>query len=256
MSQHARLPDWSSLSERDRPAAIKECCERLGRDGQRLRAVAGFCGPAAQRDGVLGGMPYVAKDMIATGEEDPSWGCVRPLLKNASIAPVISRLAHAGASLIGRAEMTELAYEPSGINASRGAVLNPWNFDYVPGGSSSGSAALVAAGCCYAALGSDTGGSVRIPAHCCGVTGLKPSQGKIPLEGAMPLAPSLDTIGLLRAKRGRLGDVVARSARRNDTFHGCGPCHRACRRFRGERRRGCADLSCRGERLAPARHAC
>ncbi len=197
MSQHARLPDWSSLSERDRPAAIKECCERLGRDGQRLRAVAGFCGPAAQRDGVLGGMPYVAKDMIATGEEDPSWGCVRPLLKNASIAPVISRLAHAGASLIGRAEMTELAYEPSGINASRGAVLNPWNFDYVPGGSSSGSAALVAAGCCYAALGSDTGGSVRIPAHCCGVTGLKPSQGKIPLEGAMPLAPSLDTIGLL-----------------------------------------------------------
>jgi len=93
--------------------------------------------------------------------------------------------------------MTELAYEPSGINATRGAALNPWNFDYAPGGSSSGSAALVASGCCFAALGSDTGGSVRIPAHCCAVTGLKPSWNKIPVEGTMPLSPSLDTIGLL-----------------------------------------------------------
>jgi aspartyl-tRNA(Asn)/glutamyl-tRNA(Gln) amidotransferase subunit A len=112
-------------------------------------------------------------------------------------APVISRFDGAGASLIGTAEMTELAYEPSGINPNRGNVLNPWHADYVPGGSSSGSAALVAAGCCYGALGSDTGGSVRIPAHCCGVSGLKPSWGRIPVEGTMPLAPSLDTIGLM-----------------------------------------------------------
>jgi aspartyl-tRNA(Asn)/glutamyl-tRNA(Gln) amidotransferase subunit A len=145
----------------------------------------------------LAGLPYVAKDMIATGRGDPSWGCAQPLLSNAPVATVISRLDRAGASLIGTSEMTELAYEPSGINPTRGAVLNPWNFDYAPGGSSSGSAALVASGCCFAALGSDTGGSVRIPAHCCGVTGLKPSWGKIPVEGTMPLAPSLDTIGLL-----------------------------------------------------------
>ena len=92
--------------------------------------------------------------------------------------------------------MTALAYEPSGYNAARGCVLNPWDFDAVTGGSSSGSAALVAAGCAFASLGSDTGGSVRIPAHCCGVTSLKPTFGAIPGEGAMRLAPSLDTIGL------------------------------------------------------------
>lgn len=197
MSEQARFPDWSSLSERDRSDATEECRSRLAHIGQGLHAVAGICPSVAQRKGVLVGMPYVAKDMIATGEGDPSWGCVRPPVTNTSVAPVISHLARAGAVLIGKAEMTELAYEPSGLNAARGAVLNPWNFDYVPGGSSSGSAALVATGCCYAGLGSDTGGSVRIPAHCCGVTGLKPSWGKIPTEGAMPLAPSLDTIGLL-----------------------------------------------------------
>jgi Asp-tRNA(Asn)/Glu-tRNA(Gln) amidotransferase A subunit family amidase len=195
--QSARFPDWSSLSERDRSAAAQECRSRLARIGQGLHAVVACCPPVAPRDGVLAGMPYVAKDMIATGEGDPSWGCARPPVTNVSPASVISRLARAGAVLIGRAEMTELAYEPSGLNAARGAVLNPWNFDHVPGGSSSGSAALVAAGCCYAALGSDTGGSVRIPAHCCGVTALKPTWGKIATEGTMPLAPSLDTIGLL-----------------------------------------------------------
>jgi aspartyl-tRNA(Asn)/glutamyl-tRNA(Gln) amidotransferase subunit A len=197
MTDPARFPDWSSLSQCDRSGAARECRTRLADMGQRLHAVAAISRPVAPPAGLLAGMPYVAKDMIATGEGDPSWGCVRPPVTNASPAPLISRLARAGAVLIGRAEMTELAYEPSGLNAARGAVLNPWNFDYVPGGSSSGSAALVAAGCCYAALGSDTGGSVRIPAHCCGVTGLKPSWGKIPTEGAMSLAPSLDTIGLL-----------------------------------------------------------
>lgn len=91
--------------------------------------------------------------------------------------------------------MTELAYEPSGI--TRRGALNPWCADAIPGGSSTGSAILVASGCCFAALGSDTGGSVRIPAHCCGVTALKPSYGTIPLDGAMQLAPSLDTIGII-----------------------------------------------------------
>ena len=90
--------------------------------------------------------------------------------------------------------MTELAYEASGIG--RRCALNPWRFDAIPGGSSTGSAILVASGCCFAALGSDTAGSVRIPAHCCGITALKPGYGKIPLDGAMALAPSLDTIGV------------------------------------------------------------
>jgi aspartyl-tRNA(Asn)/glutamyl-tRNA(Gln) amidotransferase subunit A len=197
MTEPARFPDWSSLPERERSAASAQCRERLEQTGRQLHAVASICDPRPRNGGVLDGMPYVAKDMIATGCAEPSWGCAEPLMLKAHAAPVISRLDQAGALLIGTAEMTELAYEPSGINATRGNVLNPWNTDYAPGGSSSGPAALVAAGCCFAALGSDTGGSVRIPAHCCGVSGLKPSWGKIPVEGTMPLAPSLDTIGLI-----------------------------------------------------------
>src|SRR5262249_41440311 len=109
----------------------------------------------------------------------------------------IERLAHAGADLIGFASMTELAYEPSGFNATYGRVCNPWNLDFISGGSSSGSAAAVASGAVVAALGTDTGGSVRIPAHCCGVTAWKPTYGLVPTRGAMPLAPTLDTVGLL-----------------------------------------------------------
>jgi Asp-tRNA(Asn)/Glu-tRNA(Gln) amidotransferase A subunit family amidase len=197
MIKSTRFPDWSSLSKRERPAEAVKCRERLELTGRLLRAVASTYAPLPGNAGVLDNMPYIAKDMIATGRGDPSWGCARPLIVKAEAAPVISHIDRAGASLIASAEMTELAYEPSGINAARGNVLNPWNTDYAPGGSSSGSAALVAAGCCFAALGSDTGGSVRIPAHCCGVSGFKPSWGRISVEGTMPLAPSLDTIGIL-----------------------------------------------------------
>jgi aspartyl-tRNA(Asn)/glutamyl-tRNA(Gln) amidotransferase subunit A len=93
--------------------------------------------------------------------------------------------------------MTELAYEPSGYNALHGHVKNPWNVDFISGGSSSGSAAAVASGSVVFALGSDTGGSLRIPAHCCGVTAWKPSYGAVSGAGSIPLAPTLDTIGIL-----------------------------------------------------------
>jgi len=93
--------------------------------------------------------------------------------------------------------MAEFALSPVGDNAHLGARPNPWNAAHVTGGSSSGSGAVVAARQAFAALGSDTGGSVRLPAACCGVTGLKPSQGKLPMDGMMPLAPSLDCAGIL-----------------------------------------------------------
>ena len=192
----ARFPDWSSLPAGDRDAAIAQARQRLSTIGRKLKAVAQEIDNGREAGGALAGMPYVAKDMIATGVAPASCGCAEPLEAVGAPATVIERLRHAGACLIGTAEMTELAYEPSGINSVRGNVLNPWNADFVPGGSSSGSAALVASGCAFAALGSDTGGSVRIPAHCCGVTSLKPTWGALPLEGAMPLSPSLDTIGL------------------------------------------------------------
>lgn len=190
----ARLPDWNSLSESERIAALEQCRQRLARVGRKLRAVEQIYPTEALHHGPLAGLPYVAKDMFATGRSRPSWGCVTPRAPALPRSSLIDRLDRAGASLIGTATMTELAYEPSGI-ARRGA-LNPWRFDVIPGGSSTGSAILVAAGCCFAALGSDTGGSVRMPAHCCGVTALKPGHGVLPLDGAMALAPSLDTAGI------------------------------------------------------------
>ena len=112
-------------------------------------------------------------------------------------ATVLARLGAAGADRVGFTNMTALAYEPSGFNAARGRVRNPWNPDFVAGGSSSGSAAAVASGSVVAALGSDTGGSLRIPAHACGVSAWKPTWGLVSIAGAMALAPTLDAIGLL-----------------------------------------------------------
>lgn len=195
MTSVSRFPDWCSLSERDHPAALAKCQGRLARIGRKLNAVEQIFPAQVSSRGPLSGMPFVAKDMIATGKCEPSWGCSEPQAAALPRASVIDRLDQAGACLIGTATMTELAYEPAGIVRSR--ALNPWWADAIPGGSSTGSAILVASGCCFAALGSDTGGSVRIPAHCCGVTGLKPSYGSIPLDGTMALAPSMDTIGII-----------------------------------------------------------
>lgn len=190
----ARFPDWNSLSELGRSAVLEQCRRRLAHLGRKLHAVEHIYHAEVPREGPLSGLPYVAKDMFATGRSRPSWGCTTPQAAALPHASVIDRLDRAGASLIGTATMTELAYEASGIG--RRGALNPWRFDAIPGGSSTGSAILVAVGCCFAALGSDTAGSVRIPAHCCGITALKPGPGKIPLDGAMSLAPSLDTAGV------------------------------------------------------------
>src|SRR5256885_9556583 len=98
---------------------------------------------------------------------------------------------------IGTLNMAEFAYGPTGHNEHWGDCRNPWNQDYIAGGSSSGSGAAVAARLAFGALGSDTGGSVRIPAAACGVTGLKTPWGRVSRHGAMPLSHSLDTIGPL-----------------------------------------------------------
>src|ERR1700761_7888187 len=193
-SSIAHFPDWSTLSELGRIAALEQCRGRLAHLGRKLHAVEHIYHAETPYPGPLSGLPYVVKDMFATGRSRPAWGCAEPQAPALPRASVVDRLDQAGASLIGASTMTELAYEPSGM--ARRRALNPWRFDAIPGGSSTGSAILVAAGCCFAALGSDTGGSVRIPAHCCGVTGLKPGYGEIPLDGAMRLAPSLDTVGI------------------------------------------------------------
>jgi Asp-tRNA(Asn)/Glu-tRNA(Gln) amidotransferase A subunit family amidase len=165
--------------------------------------------PASPRPGLLGGLPFAAKDLVDVAGHAPSWGLARsPGGTAAATAPVIERLLALGGCLVGFTEMTPLAYEPSGGNSERGRPVNPWSDRHVCGGSSSGSAVAVAAGMVPVALGSDTGGSLRIPAHCCGVTAWKPTNTIVPVTGTMPLAPTLDTIGFLARSAADLIDVA------------------------------------------------
>jgi aspartyl-tRNA(Asn)/glutamyl-tRNA(Gln) amidotransferase subunit A len=112
-------------------------------------------------------------------------------------ATVVAKLKAAGAVIVGKTRLSEYAYSPGSNNVHYGTTRNPWNLDHDTGGSSSGSAAAVAAGIVYAALGSDTGGSIRIPASQCGLVGLKPTYGRTSLFGAVSLAWSLDHAGPL-----------------------------------------------------------
>src|SRR5204863_9920717 len=106
-------------------------------------------------------------------------------------------LREAGAIVLGKLHMVEFAYGPEGLNAHHGAPRNPWDAstERMPGGSSSGSGVAVAAGLAPAALGSDTGGSIRIPASMCGITGLKPTYGRVSRAGVLPLSWSMDHAG-------------------------------------------------------------
>jgi aspartyl-tRNA(Asn)/glutamyl-tRNA(Gln) amidotransferase subunit A len=194
-----RFRDWTELDAADH-AQLSANAETFARRLEpRLKAFAAFESEAIARErGVLEGMPYAAKDIFVSATRIPHGGLAQPLpMPKVSQATALDLIDRAGGRRIGYTAMTELAYEPSGYNAVHGCVCNPWNLDFVCGGSSSGSAAAVASGSVVFALGSDTGGSLRIPAHCCGVTAWKPSHGAVTSAGAMPLAPTLDTIGIL-----------------------------------------------------------
>jgi aspartyl-tRNA(Asn)/glutamyl-tRNA(Gln) amidotransferase subunit A len=122
---------------------------------------------------------------------------------------VVERLLEAGALVVGRANMDELAYGVTGTNPHTGQVRNPWNLECHPGGSSAGSAASVAGGMVPLALGTDTAGSVRIPAALCGLFGLRPTHGAVPLDGIAPLAPSMDCVGAMATNVGDLAALVS-----------------------------------------------
>jgi aspartyl-tRNA(Asn)/glutamyl-tRNA(Gln) amidotransferase subunit A len=175
--------------------------ERLARARRldaALNAFVAFCDQSNTAGGALKGLPYAAKDIFAAPDRAPCGGLNAPLPPmECACADVLALLDAAGADRIGYTALTEIAYEPSGYNATHGRVRNPWNLDFISGGSSSGSAVAVASGTVTVALGSDTGGSLRIPAHACGVTAWKPTYGAVSARGATALAPTLDTIGLL-----------------------------------------------------------
>jgi amidase len=154
------------------------------------------------RDGVGPGLRVAVKDLIdvaglpTTAGSRPVAETARPAASDAvCLAGLRAAEARGEAHIAGKVNLHELAYGISGLNPWFGSPVNPLDPTRVPGGSSSGSAVAVATGEADIAFGSDTGGSVRIPAACCGIVGLKTTWGRIPLEGVWPLAPSLDTIG-------------------------------------------------------------
>ena len=151
--------------------------------------------------GVLGGLPVSVKDLFDVAGTITTAGSkaladAKPAEQD---APVVARLRAAGAAIVGTNNMTEFAMGGVGINPHYGTPFNPWDrkSGRIPGGSSSGGAVAVADGMVIAAVGSDTAGSIQMPAAFCGITGFKPTARRVPLEGSVPLAKSLDSIGPL-----------------------------------------------------------
>jgi aspartyl-tRNA(Asn)/glutamyl-tRNA(Gln) amidotransferase subunit A len=146
--------------------------------------------------GPLHGIPIGLKDLIDTAGVRTT--CGSALFADrvpTEDAFVVQRLKRAGAVLLGKQNLQEFAYGGTCVSSHFGAVHNPWNPKYIAGGSSGGSAAAVAAGMCFGAIGSDTGGSIREPAAFCGIVGLKPTYGRVSARGVFPLSWSLDHVG-------------------------------------------------------------
>lgn len=163
-------------------------------------------------DGPLSGLTLAVKDLFDVRGYRTGCGCPLKLAaatEAETTAPAVQRLLDAGARFVGKTHTDELAWALYGMNAHFGTPVNPKAPDRIPGGSSSGSAVAVAAGMADIAIGTDTGGSVRAPSSFCGIWGLRPSHGRVPLEGAMALAPSYDTAGLFA----RDGATLLKAAR-------------------------------------------
>jgi aspartyl-tRNA(Asn)/glutamyl-tRNA(Gln) amidotransferase subunit A len=147
----------------------------------------------------VAGIPISIKDLFDVEGEITLAGtkALDDAAPAAADAPVVKRLKAAGAVLVGRTNMTQFAFSAVGINPYFGTPGNPWDRSRIPGGSSSGAAVSVADGMAVAAIGSDTVGSIRVPAALCGIVGFKPTQRKVPREGAIPLSTTFDSIGPL-----------------------------------------------------------
>lgn len=170
--------------------------------GQRCRIQGAASGP-------LAGLSFAVKDLIdiagyPTGGGNPDWERAHPVPTDN--AWIVSRLLESGASIIGKTATDEVSLGILGENPFTGTPVNPAAPDRVPGGSSSGSPSLVAAGVCDFALGTDTGGSIRVPASFCGLYGIRPTHGRIDFTGVLKQAPSSDTVGWFA----RDADIFAR----------------------------------------------
>jgi aspartyl-tRNA(Asn)/glutamyl-tRNA(Gln) amidotransferase subunit A len=159
--------------------------------------------------GPLHGIPVALKDLIDTaGTRTTAASAVFERRVPAEDAEVVRRLRQAGAVILGKNNLHEFAYGGSSLVSFFGDVHNPWDTGHIAGGSSGGSAAAVAAGLCYAAIGTDTAGSIREPAALCGCVGIKPTYGRVPARGVIPLSWSLDHVGPLASTVGDAAVVL------------------------------------------------
>lgn len=180
--------------------------------GDRLGAFVDHCDIRIEgaKDGPLAGSTFAVKDLYhvagtKAGCGNPDWLASHPV--DTDTAPVVKALLAAGSTLIGKTHTDEIAYSLNGENHFYGTPENVNAPGRIPGGSSNGSAAAVAGGLCEFALGTDTGGSVRVPASYCGIFGIRPTHNRIPLQGLMPLAPSFDTIGWFSRDPARMSAI-------------------------------------------------
>ncbi|MBI3049146.1 MAG: amidase [Acidobacteria bacterium] len=189
-----RLTDWLRAPREERERARHACLDRIRTLDSSLHAWVQVSPQPATGEGSLAGIPFGAKDIIETRGLGTEYGS--PIYKGRigrADAAIVQELRQLGAVLIGKTQTTAFAYR------TPAPTRNPRNLEHTPGGSSSGSAAAVAAGMVPFALGTQTQGSVLRPASFCGVAGFKPTYGLVSLEGVLPLAPSLDTLGFFTA---------------------------------------------------------
>jgi aspartyl-tRNA(Asn)/glutamyl-tRNA(Gln) amidotransferase subunit A len=202
---------------------VKASLSRIARLNPRVNAFLTVLAEAAMRQaraaerelrsgkpkGPLHGIPIALKDNFYTrGIRTTAGSKILGDFVPKEDSGVAARLANAGAILLGKTNMHEFAYGITSENPHYGPVHNPWALDRISGGSSGGSAAAVATGMCFASLGTDTGGSVRVPASLCGIVGLKPTYGLVSAAGTVPLAPGFDHAGPMARSVGGLCIVL------------------------------------------------
>jgi aspartyl-tRNA(Asn)/glutamyl-tRNA(Gln) amidotransferase subunit A len=204
----ARLIEARQVSPVD---LAKACLARIGERNGHLRAFITVVGEAALADaaraekeiaagkyrGALHGIPVSVKDLVDMAGTPTTSGSNVPARRAVHDAPVVANLRRAGAVIVGKTNLHEFAFGTTGDETAFGAIRNPHDPSRSAGGSSSGAAAALVEGMCYGAVGTDTGGSIRIPAAACGVTGLKPTSGEISTDGVVPLSTTLDHVGPL-----------------------------------------------------------
>lgn len=206
----ARVVVADALDRAEQSQPVINAFTTLDREGALQRAETIDATVSDGSDpGALAGVPIGLKDLIDQKGIPTTNGAAFEATAADRSAAVVRRLEDAGAVIIGRTGLHEFAFGFTSENEHFGPVRNPWDPDLSPGGSSGGSGAAVAAGVVPAAIGTDTGGSVRVPAALCGVAGLKVTHGRVPLDGVTPLAPSQDTVGPIARSVADLAAVYA-----------------------------------------------